>query len=258
MIVRRIHVRRALGTAIVVGLGLGGLAATPASAETVALSCSGLSQIVTMNPPTGSSSAKYIKWAVKDSDGSKVDLFSVPIPADALTCAVDSGIRTNQTTQDVKYLLDDQSNGAATLTTAGPVAKTTMSFTGSGSCRTDVPETSYPAAYPLQGKAIIKFDQLTATSTNIQLQAYVRLQADAADPEDDIAITGIVTKGPGIGGQVRGTFALFPTNSVKNINVIDCIAAVPAGNAVTVEMKLSQADGSDPGAGIDPLEVVIP
>ena len=154
--------------------------------------------------------------------------------------------------------MDDQSNGAPTLTTSGPLAKTVMTFTGSGSCRTDVPQTSFPAVYPLQGKAIIKFDQLTATLTNIQLQAYVRLQADAADPEDDIAIRGIVIKGPGLGGQVRGTFALFPTNSPKNINVVDCIAAVPAGNAVTVEMKLSQSDGSDVGTGIDPLEVVIP
>ena len=79
-----------------------------------------------------------------------------------------------------------------------------------------------------------------------------------ADPEDDIAIMGVVIKGPGLGGQVRGTFARFPTSSPKNINVVDCITAVPAGNAVTVEMKPSQADGSDVGATIDPLEVVIP
>lgn len=255
---------RILAAASLLGAGLTAVA-TPAGAATQVLGCTGLSQIVTMNPPTGSSSAKYLKWAVKDSDGSKTDLFGSPVAADGFTCTVAPGIRTpNPATNSASGKdnpFDDQTNGAATLTTAGGAAKTTMSLAGSGSCRTDVPNTSYPSAYPIQGKAITKFDQFSATGVQIQMQSYLRLGADTADPEGDLTVRGIVMKGPGIGGEVRATLALFPTNSVKNVNVIDCSAQftpVPAGDASVVEMKLSQADGSDGDSLVDPWEVVLP
>jgi hypothetical protein len=255
---------RVLAAATLFGAGLAA-AATPAVAETQLMSCTGLNQIVTMNPPTGSAGAKYLKWAVKDSDGSKTDLFGAPIPADGFTCSVASGIRTpnaatnSDSGKDNPF--DDQTNGAPSLTTAGPTAKTTMSLAGSGSCRTDVPNTSYPSAYPIQGKAVTKFDQTLGTGAQIQMQSYLRLGADTADPEGDLSVKGIVIKGPGIGGEVRATVALFPTTSTKNVNVIDCSATftpVPAGNAAVVEMKLSQADGSDSDSLVDPWEVVIP
>jgi hypothetical protein len=255
---------RLFAAAAIAGAGLTA-AGAPAGAETQLLSCSGLSQIVSQNPPTGSSSAKYVKWAVKDSDGSKTDLYGGPVPTDAFGCSVDPGIATpnvaTNSSSGKDNPFDDQTNGATALTTGGLLAKTTMSLAGSGSCRTDLPNTTYPSAYPIQGKAITKFDQTTATGAQIQMQSYIRLGADPADPDGDITVRGIVMKGPGIGGEVRATLALFPTNSVKNVNAIDCSALFtpsPAGNAAVVEMKLSQADGSDSGSAVDPWEVVLP
>lgn len=260
----RSTIARVLAGAMVAGT-LVGTSSAPASAETQVLSCSGMSQIVSMNPPTGSSNAKYLKWSVKDSDGSKLDLFGAAIPADAFGCTVDAGIRTNlpSTNSDSgkENPFDNQTNGFASLTTAGALAKTAMSLSGSGSCRTDLPNTSYPYAYTIQGKATTKFDQTLPNLAQIQIQSYLRLEADVADPEDDLKVRGIVTKGPGIGGEVRATIALFPTNSTKNINVIDCSAVLtptPIGNAAVAEMKLSLSDGSDPDALVDPWEVVLP
>jgi hypothetical protein len=254
---------RVVAAVAIAGAGLTA-AATPAGAATTVLSCNGLSQIVTMNPPTGSSSAKFLKWAVKDSDGSKTDLFGTPVPADAFACGVDSGIRTTNaatnSTSGKDNPFDNQTDGAAFLTTSGPLAKTSMSLSGSGSCRTDVPDTSFPSAYPIQGKATTKFDQ-TVLGKQIQMQSYIRLGADTPDPEGDLTVRGIVIKGPGIGGEVRATLALFPTTSTKNVNVIDCSAALtptPVGDAQVVEMKLGQADGSDPDSTVDPWEVVLP
>ena len=262
--ISRSTIARILAGAMVAGAGLTA-AATPAGAETQVLSCTGMSQIVSMNPPTGSSSAKYLKWAVKDSDGTKFDLFGSPIPADSFACFVNAGIRTNlpATNSDSgkENPFDNQTNGNSFLTTVGVLAKTGMSLSGSGSCRTDMPNTSFPHAYTIQGKATTKFDQTFSTLAQIQMQSYLRLEADTADPEDDLKVRGIVTKGPGIGGEVRATIALFPTNSTKNINVIDCspdLTPVPAGNAVVAEMKLTLADGSDGDALVDPWEVVLP
>jgi hypothetical protein len=262
---RKLWSVRGVAVAAVAALGGTGLGVGAAGAESVLLSCTGMSKIVTMNPPTGSAGAKYLKWSVKDSDGTKFDLFGAPVPADALGCDVDTGIRTpNAATNSASGKdnpFDDQTNGHADLTTAGATAKSVMSLAGSGSCRTDVPDTSYPSAYPIQGKVITKFDQTDASSKPISQLSYVRLDADPLDAEGDIKVTGTVIKGPGTGGEVRATIALFPTNSTKNVNVIDCspdFTPVPAGNAQVVEMKLGQADGSDAGTAIDPWVVAIP
>ena len=238
-----------------------------AGAETVVVSCTGIHSIITLSPTTGSGDARSTKWTTKDSDGTKLNLLGNPIPADTQSCSVDAGIRTNQPTQDAKYLLDDQTNGASTLTTSGVTAKSVMSVAGSGTCRSSDPllNTAYPASYPLQGKVVTKFDQNYAPSptgaiAQIQMQSYVRLGSDPLDTDGDVTVTGIVIKGPGVGGTVKATLAIFPTNSVKNLNPIDCIVASgsSSGNAAIAEMSLAQSDGSDPGSGIDPWVVTIP
>lgn len=252
---------RIVAAGAMVGTGLTTLGGQPAGAETVLVSCSGIHSIITLNPATGSGDARYTKWGTTDSNGTKLDLFGAPIPPDAQSCTVDPGISTNQPApQDVRYTLDNQTNGAATLTTAGLLAKSTISVSGSGTCRQGDPllNTAYPASYPLQGKVVTKFDQLSLTGAQIQMQSYVRF---GADPDDgDVTVTGIVMKGPGLGGTVKATLSIFPTNSVKNLNAVDCIApsGSSAGDAAIAEMSLAQSDGPDVGTAIDPWEVTIP
>ncbi len=249
-------------TGALVGSPLLVIGGQPAGAETVAVSCTGIRSIITLNPATGSGDAKYTKWSTKDSDGTKLSLLGSPIPADTQACTIDAGISTNQPGQDVKYLLDDQTNGAANLTTSGALAKSVLSVIGSGTCRAGDPllSTTYPAAYPLQGKVITKFDQTNASLVQIQMQSYIRLGSDPLDTDGDVTVTGLVIKGPALGGAVKATLALFPTNSAKNLNPVDCIVASgsSAGNAAIAEMSLLQSDGSDAGTGIDPWTVTIP
>ena len=260
MITRK--VLRIVAAGAILGAPLTVIGAEAAGAETVLVSCTGIHSIITLSPTTGSGDARYTKWTTKDSDGTKLNLFGNPIPADTQSCAVDDGIRTNQPTQDAKYLLDDQTNGASTLTTSGVTAKSVMSVAGSGTCRSSDPllNTAYPASYPLQGKVVTKFDQTTPALVQIQMQSYIRLGSDPLDTDGDVTVTGIVMKGPGVGGTVKATVAIFPTNSVKNLNPGDCIAASgsSSGNAAIAEMSLAQSDGSDPLSVIDPWVVSIP
>ena len=265
MITRK--VLRIVAAGAILGAPLTVIGAEAAGAETVLVSCTGIHSIITLSPTTGSGDARYTKWTTKDSDGTKLNLFGNPIPADTQSCAVDAGIRTNQPTQDAKYLLDDQTNGVSTLTTSGVTAKSVMGVAGSGTCRSSDPllNTAYPASYPLQGKVVTKFDQNYAPTPTgalvpIQMQSYIRLGSDPLDPDGDVTVTGIVMKGPGVGGTVKATVAIFPTNSVKNLNPGDCIAASgsSSGNAAIAEMSLAQSDGSDPGSVIDPWVVSIP
>ncbi len=199
-------------TGALVGSPLLPIGGQPAGAETVAVSCTGIRSIITLNPATGSGNAKYTKWVTKDSDGTKVSLLGSPILADTQACTIDAGIRTNQPGQDVKYLLDDQTNGAAILTTSGALAKSVLSVTGSGTCRAGDPllNTTYPAAYPLQGKVITKFDQLNASSVQIQMQSYIRLGSDPLDTDGDVTVTGLVIKGPALGGDCQGHVGALP------------------------------------------------
>ena len=261
------NVLRIVAAGAILGSPLTVIGVEAAGAETVLVSCTGVHAIITLNPTTGSGDARYTKWTTKDSDGTKVDLLGNPIPADTQSCSVDAGIRTNQPTQDAKYLLDDQTNGASTLTTSGLAAKSVMSVTGSGTCRSSDPllNTAYPASYPLQGKVVTKFDQNYAPTPTgalipIQMQSYIRLGSDPLDPDGDVTVTGIVMKGPGLGGTVKASLSIFPTNSVKNLNPIDCIVASgsSSGNASIAEMSLAQSDGSDLGSAIDPWVISIP
>lgn len=248
--------------------GMMAAVAPAANAATTLLSCTGIVGIGTANPTLKSGNAAYTKVALKDSDGTKTDVLSGAIPADATTCSVDAGIRTNQGGQDIKYTLDDQTNGAASLTTSGPIAKGGTTTVGSTTCNSADPAltTTFPTAYPLQGKLQYKFDQLDALAHNIQLQAYVRTGVDPLDPTfGHITVKGIVIKGPGVGGDVKAVFAFGATTSVKNVNLLDCVAnpsattlANPAGVASLAELDLTQADGSDAGTGVDPLTVSLP
>ena len=256
------NVLRIVAAGAILGSPLTVIGVEAAGAETVLVSCTGVHSIITLNPTTGSGDARYTKWTTKDSDGTKVDLLGSPIPADTQSCSVDAGIRTNQPTQDAKYTLDDQTNGATNLTTSGLTAKSVLSVAGSGTCRSSDPllNTAYPFSYPLQGKVVTKFDQTTPALVPIQMQSYIRLGSDPLDPDGDVTVTGIVMKGPGVGGTVKATVAIFPTNSVKNLNPIDCIVASgsSSGNASIAEMSLAQSDGSDLGSAIDPWVVSIP
>ena len=256
------HVLRIVAAGAILGAPLAAIGVETAGADTVLVSCTGIHSIITLNPTTGSGNARYTKWTTKDSDGTKLNLFGNPIPADNQSCSIDAGISANQPTQDVRYLLDDQTNGASILTTSGALAKSVMSVAGSGTCRSSDPllTTAFPASYPLQGKVVTKFDQLSATGVQIQMQSYIRLGSDPLDTDGDVTATGIVLKGPGVGGTIKATLSIFPTNSVKNLNPGDCIVAsgTSNGNAAIAELSLAQSDGSDLGSVIDPWVVSIP
>src|SRR4029079_473613 len=75
---------------------------------TQVVECTGTQIISSLNPTIKDGNAtnhfaRYIKTAVKKSDGTKTFLGGVPVPVDATTCTVDAGIRTNQPSQDIKY-----------------------------------------------------------------------------------------------------------------------------------------------------------
>lgn len=244
-----------------VGAGLSTFAAQSANAATTLLSCSGLHSIATLNPAIGSGNSKYVKAVTADSTGLKFDLFNLPIPADAFACVADAGIRTNQPGQSALYTLDDQTNGNAFLTTSGALSKTTSIAAGSSSCNSTDPllTTAYPTGYPLQGKTIVKFDQLTPTLVQIQSQTYIRLGRDPLETSPlNITVKGIVIKGPGLGGDTNATLSFFPTNSIKNLNALDCTGNPSLGTASLAELHIQQADGPDADALIDPWTVTIP
>ncbi len=241
--------------------GMMAAVAPAANAATTLLSCTGIAAIGTANPTLKSGDAAYTKVALKDSDGTKTDILAGPIPADATTCSVNAGIRTNQAGQDIKYVLDDQTNGAASLTTTGALSKGVTTTSGSATCNSADPTlvTTFPTAYPLQGKLQYKFDQLDALGHQILFQAYVRTGVDPADPTfGHITVKGIVIKGPGVGFDLAATFGFGATTSVKNLNLLDCVGNPAAKNASIAELDLQQVDGSDVGTTVDPLTVSTP
>ncbi len=265
----RNRIMGAVATAALVGGGLVAFVPAPAGAAQSLLTCSGLSAIGSLNPTLSSNDAKYTKVALKDSDGTKTEYLSLaPIPADTTSCLVDAGIRTNQAGQDVKYVLDDQTNGNLALTRTGsaaPDGKNVASSTGSATCNTSDTvnvDSDYPTAYPLQGKTIWKFEQLTPTGAQIQIQQYIRTGRDLADTNaQHITVKGIVIKGPGIGGDSSAVLNFFPTSSIKNLNVLECVDADVTDDAVEAslaELTIQQADGSDVDAAVDPWVISIP
>jgi hypothetical protein len=257
--------RIALAGGLVAGAFAVGGSSPDADAAQTLYACSGFVVIEGFNPTVGSGDAKYNKGSLKKSDGTKLDGFGSPIPADATTCLVDSGIRTNQAGQDVKYLLDDQTGGNTVLTLSGTaLGKLSGTLAGSASCNSTDPtlDTDYPTEYPAQGKLVFKYDQIVA-GKQLQSQQYVRFDLDPADtnPQHRI-ITGTVIKGVGVAGDITATVDVFPTNSSKNSaltgDLLDCVANPALGVAVIAEVRLIAADGTDVDALDDPWLISIP
>jgi hypothetical protein len=249
--------------------------------------CTGTALLATLNPTLGSGDAKYVKAANKRNDGT-VNHLSLTggedlgnSTTDATSCAIDSGIRTTNAATDAGTKLNPYDNqtpdgsepgGFATLD-MGQVGTGALTGTGkisgvvggSASCNRTDPGlvTDYPRGYPLNGKLIYKFQQLTATGAQYQIQAYVRLGTDDADPDiTHITVNGTVIKGPGIGGDVTSTLAFGAAYApTKNINLLDCTAdGTPpaAGNASLASLIITPADGSDADASADPFDISIP
>jgi hypothetical protein len=254
-------------TALAAGIAVGGFAVgTPAARADLDLvrpgnqlvECSGASSIATVNPTIKDGpNALYMKASAKRSDGTKTFL-TAPIPADATTCTVDAGIRTNQAGQDVKYTLDDQSGGHATLT----LTKLSASLLGSTQCNGNETgaDVEYPNAYPLQGKLSMTFAELTPAAKAVKIDTYVRSYTDDDDPNaSNFYLTGIVTKGPGLGGLVTNTLTFLPTDSTKNINLVEgCTDAEgQTGDAIGAELWIVESDGVDADAIEDGLAVTI-
>ncbi len=232
------------------------------------VSCTGSSLIAKLSPALGSGSAKYTKLAASDSLGDKTEFgTNAVIPADATTCDVDNGIRTENPTSNstLSNPFDNQTNLASTLTTTNPTSKVTMVLSGSASCQTVAQATvnnSYPQAYPLQGKLIMGFNQTDALTKQIKILATVHLGKDAADPDPShFILRGTVFKGPGIGSEISATVRMWPTSSTKNLNPDECTDAdvTDDGNdASLTEMAVTLTDGSDQNTTADPLKVSIP
>ena len=223
---------------------LSAVAISPVGADQVLLACTASPQKSTLNPPLHSGDSKYFKSVSKSTGGA--------------ICLVDPGIRTDQSTQDVKYTLDNQTNGEDTLT----VASSSTSNTGSFTCNATDPANliTYPASYPGQGKLITKFVEFDALGHPLQLQAYVRLTHDATDPEPlHLLVKGIVIKGVGVGGDVHAVVSIFPDLlSPKNLNIADCAASPASGNATLAVLDVTPADGSDADTSVDLWTVSVP
>ncbi len=238
----------------------------------VLVSCTGVNQIATVNPALGSRSAKFVKEVTKDSIGDKTEFgTNANVPADSTTCSVNAGIATDNpatdqgTTTAKLNPFDNQSNGMTNLTTTGATAKTVISLAGSATCQTEAQTAvanSFPRAYPLQGKVAMKFDQTFANGAPIQIQQYVRVGHDISDPNPThVKLTGIVTKGPGLGGDVSATLRIWPTTSVKNLNPLECSDADvtdDTADATLTELAYTLADGSDGNTTVDPWVITIP
>ncbi len=265
--------------------GMMAIAAPAATAATTLVTCSGTSLIASLNPTLGSSDAKYTKAASKRNDGSINHLSLTgsqdlgPSVSDATSCSVDSGIRTtNAGTNSLGAVPKDnpfdnqtadgsEPGGYATLTmgSIASAAKIAGVTAGSASCNRADPGlvTTYPRAYPLNGKLTYKFLETTPALVQIQSQFYVRLGTDPIDTDiTHITVTGISIKGPGVGGNVSGTLAFGAAFApTKNINLLDCTAdGTPpaAGNASLGSLIITPADGSDAGVLVDDLTVSIP
>ena len=234
----------ALGALAMSGVGL--VTAAPAGASQVLLACTASAQTITVNPPIGSGIGKYYKSAGKASGGA--------------TCLVDNGISTDLpgTNSAKPNPFDNQTNGHGTLTVTSSVSVTE----GVVTCNTVDPSHSltYPNVYPGVGKITTKFAETDALLKPLQLQAYIRLGKDLADPDQlDFVVTGIVTKGVGVGGEVHAVVNLGPNlASPKNLNLADCIAPTAVGNASLGSLISTPADGSDPDTDVDAWTVSLP
>jgi hypothetical protein len=247
--------------------------------------CTGSVILATLNPTLQSGDARYLKTSSKRNDGT-VNHLSLTgqedfgnSTTDNNSCAIDAGIRTVNTAtnslsgKDNPYdnqtfdgsdpggfaTLDVGQVGTGALTGTG---KTSGVFGGSASCNRADPAlvTDYPRGYPINGKLINKFQQLTATGAQYQLQSYLRLGTDPADTDPThITVEGTVIKGPGIGGDVSATFAFGAAFApTKNINLTDCIANPSLQNASLGSLIISAADGTDAGATVDAFDVTVP
>lgn len=236
------------------------------------VTCNSGVTISSLNPAIGSGDAKYVKAANKRSDGTlSYDILvgGGTIPADNLTCLVDAGIRTNDTSTDVGTKLnpfDDQTNGQSVLNMTGPgpftgLGKVTGVVSGSSSCqRADLSvNVDYPKAYPLQGKLIWKFAQADALLKQIQIQQYIRLGTDPTETNpQNITIKGIAIKGPGVGGESNAVVKFSPVASTKNVNIIDCFTTPAAQNGSLALVAIEGADGTDGDALVDNWTISIP
>jgi hypothetical protein len=228
---------------VLVGGALVAFAPASGAADQQLLGCAGITAAATLNPTLKSGDAKYIKAAAKGTSGA---------------CLVDEGIANNQSTQDVKYLLDDQTNNNNVLN----ITKFAGVLAGSVGCNTTDPSllNDYPAAYPIQGKIVVFFAQLDALAHPIQSQMYVRGGRDPLDPNPaNFTLEGIAIKGPGVGGNVTATDQFFPNLlSTKNLNILDCVANPATKNASLAALDITQSDGSDAGTALDLMAITIP
>ena len=226
-----------------------------------------------LNPTLGSGDAKVTKAVSKRNNGALNHLSLTgsqdlgPSTTDATSCAVDAGIRTDNPLTNKGAVLnpyDNQTNGQATLSMGAINSTATITgiSAGSASCNRADPTlvTTYPRSYPLNGLITYKYLQLTAASVAIQNQFYVRLGADATDPDaTHITVKGIAIKGPGVGGDVSATFAFGAAFApTKNLNLTDCLANPALKNASLGSLLINAADGSDAGTLDDPFLVTIP
>jgi len=266
--------------------------ATPAGADldlvkadTQIVRCTGAVIISTLNPTLQSGDARYLKAASKRNDGT-VNHLSLTgqedfgnSTTDNNSCAIDSGIRTENNATDSlsgkdnpfdNQTFDGSDPGGFATLDVGQVGtgaltgtgKTSGVFSGSASCNRSDPGLvdTYPTAYPINGKLINKFQQLNAVGAQYQIQSYIRLGTDPGDADPThITVTGTVIKGPGVGGTVSAVFAFGASYApTKNINLGDCIANPSLQNASLGSLIISAADGTDAGATVDPLDITIP
>ena len=229
----------ALGAGATFGVGAAG-------ADQILLACSASPQKATLNPPLGSGHAKYYKSVSKSTGGG--------------ACLVDAGISTENPATDATKPnpFDNQTNGHTSLTALSSSTITSGSFT----CNHTDPanDLTYPNVYPGHGKLTTKFAETDAKGKQLQLQAYITLGVDPADPDPyHLVVSGIVAKGVGVGGNVHTVVSLFPDlTSSKNLNLTDCAAATAVGNASLAVMDSTPADGSDPDTTVDPWIVYLP
>jgi len=224
---------------------IGMVGASPAGASQTLLACTASVQTVTVNPPIGSGIGKYYKSAGKAGAGG--------------VCLVDGGISTNNagTNSTKPNPYDDQTNGHSSLT----VVSSTSITEGVITCNTADPAHSlvYPNVYPGVGMVTTKFAELDAAGKNLQLQAFIRLGKDPADPvATNFEVKGFVIKGVGVGGEVHAVVNLAPASSPKNLNLLDCLANPAVGNASLAALTSTPADGSDADTAVDAWTVTLP
>lgn len=272
---------RIIGALAAGALAVGTLAvATPAGADldgvmpdNQIMQCSGFHIIASLNPAIEEGDGQYMKAGLKASDGTKAEFLSdAPIAPNAVLCAVDAGIRTNNPALDTnkpgKYRLDDQisnaevGNTSLSMGVSGPFsagAKVAGSLQGAGSCYLEDPAPaakSYPNAYPLNGKVIWKYDQADYKGKQQQTQQYIRVAAIPATLSD-LEVTGIVIKGAGLGGTAYAAITFYPTNNAKkNVNPLGCADGLtPASLA---ELHVYAIDGPDANLTVDPWSISLP